>query len=602
MKEFWKRKRWLILAGSGLLSLIPPLRILVLLIHQGAYNPSNDDLFLVHFMRSLLEQGPSWRTLFQETFTTGHSHLLPMLFHFLWMKLTGWNLEWLLYVGIVLAYAKVWLLYDLVADKLQSPWKALLLPLISGLVFSYTQLSAFDFEYVTISRGLSHLGFLVGLWGLLRRPGTWTGSAWMLAGGLVASLSSGNGLCAWPVYFCALFLQPRKKWVFLAAWTLGLLLVAPLYAYNLFWVPKSYTRPESLFSLRGSYLLEGIGLSMAAGNFPREALLRGAFGLGSLLLLLGVGLRRQGRAWWPIAAAPAWIALFSLLNVLQIGLVRTHLAPWYASSFVLFWVGLAGLTFAFCEISPSIPWKIPAWACLALILFFLFTGNTTWADKVFYLNSRTPFAETCLRHRRSDLAECRRSLFQWGDEGPSQLESLSDALRRYGWSIAAPRQRWSLQGDFAIRQATASASPGIPKPSWWEGLAGPEGDPRGYRRLNLFLHAPNSVFWDLELPNHLQGAVFRTALAISPAAPQEAVSDGVDVAIRIRREDGAEQELLRETLSPSQREWRPLALNLAAYAGERVTLILATEPRGNPIHDWAMLRYPTLEIEGRDHK
>src|SRR5262249_34301920 len=99
--------------------------------------------------------------------------------------------------------------------------KWLLLPTLSLLVFSASQISVYAFGDAALTIGLSLLGFALGGWGLVCCRRTVTALLTMLAGGLIASFSWGNGLVSWMILLMALPLFGyRKPWHY-AVWLFG---------------------------------------------------------------------------------------------------------------------------------------------------------------------------------------------------------------------------------------------------------------------------------------------------------------------------------------------------------------------------------------------
>jgi arylsulfatase A-like enzyme len=93
-------------------------------------------------------------------------------------------------------------------------------------------------------------------------------------------------------------------------------------------------------------------------------------------------------------------------------------------------------------------------------------------------------------------------------------------------------------------------------------------------RSGLLLPAPTTATWDVTLP---KGARFEGFLTLAPT-PLERHSDGADVVLAFRGEDGAEVELGRTTVAGDAAAFTPWKVDLAAAAGKKGALLLRTLP------------------------
>ncbi|MFN8441711.1 MAG: hypothetical protein U0175_13110 [Caldilineaceae bacterium] len=102
----------------------------------------------------------------------------------------------------------------------------------------------------------------------------------------------------------------------------------------------------------------------------------------------------------------------------------------------------------------------------------------------------------------------------------------------------------------------------------------------GDRRTVLFAHAPSEISFPIDLPADA------TFLWFSPALDPQSWGwggDGVRFQVKIRR-GGTEQILWQRLVTPeimSQQGWLDAFVPLALYAGERVELVLSTDPGPN---------------------
>ncbi|HEX2033725.1 MAG TPA: hypothetical protein VHS99_06050 [Chloroflexota bacterium] len=120
----------------------------------------------------------------------------------------------------------------------------------------------------------------------------------------------------------------------------------------------------------------------------------------------------------------------------------------------------------------------------------------------------------------------------------------------------------------------------------------------GHRRRWLYMHPPSEVHVQLDLPPR---AVFQTGLGVDPHGWVEPDADGVRFLLEITDAAGARATLLDQVVQPQvhphDRGWRFAAVDLEAYAGQRVTLTLRTEGRDTPLFDWAGWATPAVYVD-----
>lgn len=112
----------------------------------------------------------------------------------------------------------------------------------------------------------------------------------------------------------------------------------------------------------------------------------------------------------------------------------------------------------------------------------------------------------------------------------------------------------------------------------------------------LTMQPPAAITYTLQLPQH---AVLKTALALNPQVWQPDKGDGVIFVVDACVEDGC-RELLRQEIDPKQRvadrRWHDVALDLRAWGGQTVQLVLRTlpGPAGDGNYDWAGWGAPVI--------
>lgn len=609
------------IAGLGLiafLTLLPVLNILWIVASTGVNTVSNDYLFYVRIIDPILSGTYNWRHFFYDTFIAGaHCMALPMLVRLGVVKFASWNIYFELYISFALAALKLILLHQTFTHltprasrgqaRRLSWW--MLWPVLAALVFSTSQINVFTFGDAGLQIMLVQFGCALGIWGLVRFRGRWRGIGIMAAGGAIATLSGGGGLLAWPICLMGLVLLGFRKVSHYAVW-LGAAAVAslPYVCYIVLW-PTQPRKTPILFNYE--FILNAIGWPFANGigstyNSIHEAVLAGY--LGVALAMTGLALLWIKRR-TPVLtqATPGLMYLvLGLLGIWQTSLFRTTIAPWYTSAFLLFWIGLVGLAYAFWVNWQSTPiegrpfqrsatFLTPLWSiALAGILVYLYaTSNIAYADKAFYLRSRGPAAASCLRNYRVAPTYCEQYVFQWGVGNFGLLAGLAKPLERHHLSIFAPQQQWTLQGDYVLDNVRIQETPNIPDVFWSADLSSRPVHYADYRHLNLFLHSPNALSWQISLPANITQAEFHSAVAISRWMTSV---DGVTFEVYLQAEGESEKKVFQRKLAANEQSWQPFSVPLSAYAGRTIVLRLTSSGGGNVDGDWAMYRYPYIDV------
>ncbi len=111
----------------------------------------------------------------------------------------------------------------------------------------------------------------------------------------------------------------------------------------------------------------------------------------------------------------------------------------------------------------------------------------------------------------------------------------------------------------------------------------------------LFMHPPAAASFNLQLPP--EAVSLHTRLALAPES-WEWGGDGATFVVRLQPEGGEEQEIFRRHIdnSTAEQNWHPVDISLAEFAGQTVTITLATEngPAGDGTGDWAGWERPLL--------
>lgn len=571
-------------------------------------HPSNDEIFFLFLIDHALQGIRDGGQFFLDLFYTynGHSMPAPISLQIALAKVAKVDFYALsARVGFLFFLLKTALLFDLLTFRSKSPWKWLWLPLISALCFSVTQLSIFEFPFGCLGEGLYHLGLVLGIWGLARFPDRWPGLLWMALGGILASWSFAGGMLAWPVLLLGMVLLDYSKHRHYLFWFLSALIASWPYLYFLFAEGDFSSHMQGGESSPHRLWIQALGWPMAGAFSPSAAVLRGWTGL--VLLLTGIGLLsfRKNRGLLQRSAPALMLLAFALLNAFQISLLRPRLAPWYTATFMFFWLGLVALAQEYLawrrleREKPGFKTLASLWAALALglVLYFYQGSQRDVETYSFFLRNRIPAAASCYRLYETAPTYCEDQILSWNTGHYYLLSETARFLEKNRLATFGNRQRWSLQGDFISEQVRLQENPNIPDIAWSRDLRAQFVPFTAPHRLNLFLHAPNTVEWTVRLPAKLKRAELHSAVAISASAPEDPVADGVFFEVQAVSEGREGQRLFAQYLGPEQREWVPFRVSLKPYAGRTVTLRFGSSPGGNLGQDWTMLRFPYIDLE-----
>lgn len=619
----WRIARLVAICAVVALTLLPLANIVTIISTTGANNPSNDEVaFITQFLDQVLDGTYNWQNFARDTFVGTHSMLIPGLIYIGVARFANFDMYVMLFIGIAAATLKLLLFHDTLTYASKGRTSRLLLwPMLAALVFSVSQMSVFEYGNTAMPIGFSQLGLALGIWGLVRFPKRWRGAAIMAGGGIIGSLSWGSGPIMWPVFLLGMLILRFRKLAHYAIW-----LVAAGVAALPYLGPLLLQRSQggmAIYSLLNYQFILGVlgwPLSQKVSLIPNTETIATA-GIGLALCVAGLsGLWIERRSGALRQSAPALMLMaFSILTTWQASLFRQYTAPWYASNAMLFWIGLLGLAYVVwdnrhvaLQLQPFpsdavhrivLPKHIrlmpPAWslaAVTALALLYL-RSNLTYEDKTFYLPFRAPVSASCLRNYRIAPTYCEGSVAGWGMGNQEFLARLARPLEAHNLSVFAPRQEWTLQGDFGLDNVRIKQTPGVPEISWSADLTNKPMPWSSYKHLNLFLHTPNAIEWTIYLPANLVRADFHSAAAISQSAQPAPGTDGVTFQMYLDVEGKGNTLAFSEHLGPNEQQWHPFTVPLTEYAGKTITIRLTSSPGQNVSWDWAMYRYPHIDVE-----
>jgi hypothetical protein len=620
----------------ALLTLAPLARLVYILAMTGANTPSSDDeQFIPFFLDQIMSGHYNWLHFARDTFQNTHVTMAPALAYVGLAYLDHLNIYHALYFGLFLAAVKLVLVHNafsLPLGKTQRTIRLLLWPLLAWLIFSVSQLSAFEHAFQSLKTGFNEAGLAIGIWAMVRFKQRWTAILLMALGGMAASFSFACGLILWPLFAAGMIATGfRNKGQYGALIAAAALAFAPyadlLYLHR---VPGRQTTIASLFN--PGLLINYLGRPFANGsgvNYDRMAVSEAAGLIGVVLLAAGIWIvwRKRREAVIETAIPALIMATFSILAGLQIMLYRVQLAPWYIPFAMDFWIGLVGVaTVVWVSTEHNRSRNDPAgfavdggphsgstgarrgwgemtarcWsiAVVATIIGFYIPSNQTRSDKSFFLRTRAPVSAECLRNYRSAPTYCEQTLVPWEVGFSGYLTHLASPLDKHDLSVFAPRQQWTLQGSFildSVRLHEAAASPEI---YWTPDRSGSKAEFTDYNHLNLVLAPPNWLSWSISLPGGLESAVFHSAVSLTRAATPGPSDSSVTLSVDIEESGAPPRQVFSWSLERGDSSWHPFSVALTEYAGKSITLKLSAAGESSGAR--GLFKYPYVEVEARD--
>jgi hypothetical protein len=594
---------WLVLAG--LLALIPLVILVSILATTGTDTISNDYLRFARLADRVLSPGYDWRGYFKDSFDNNvHSYAFLFLFRLVLNELTHLSVMVEIYIGLALSAVKVLILYQLFTRfvPIHSRLRFILLPVISFLIYSLSQFSTYSFGETALQMGWTQVGILIGLWMLLLHPRHRLASWVMAGGGILASYSGGSGVLAWPVFFLAILFTDLKNARKYMAWFIGLGIgLWPYLAYSSYASTGDLQNLLTLLTPRR--FLTGLGLPMAnninyAVALHSEAIRSGFFGLLFLLIAGIIFIPFHSRDRIKRAIPGLLLVFWGIMSSLQITASRTYFAPWYTSSLVLFWIGLLGMSTSLLSVENSLPagkfllryrnwiWRAAGLSGLLLVAVLFVKSNHSFEDKSFILPSRSPSAAACLRAYKTAPTFCEGLVFQWGVGNPSYLPEMGAIVDKYHWSVQAPHQEWTLQGDYALGKVSLPfnsfkwVQEDSDQPAVWS----------DYHYLDLFLNPGFSAEWKVDLPINLNSAVY--VMEVSPIEP--ALCAGASLSVAFSEAGSSNPQIIHTTDLCNGRQ--TLTQDLRSYAGKSISISIQNESH-QAANAVLRLHTPRLELD-----
>ena len=609
--DFTKLKRLVLIGLICLIALIPLFLLVKILVTAGTDSISNDYIRFTKLADRVLSEGYDWRWYFKDTLDNNvHSYAFLFPVRLVLAELTHLSVMAEIYVGLAITFVNLLLLFSILTRFIgsTSPLRFLLLPVLSAFIFSYSQISTYSFGETALQMGFTHLGILVGLWMLLLRSQSFFTPWVMLICGILSSFSGGSGLLGWPVFLLAILITNTGSLNKYIIWLVGLGIGAsPYLAFSNY---STFNGAFNLFNiLTINKIVTGLGLPLANNiNYGIQehykAFLAGLIGVGILLFAgLLLFLCRSKRR-FQIAIPPLLLIFWGILGSLQIAASRDLLAPWYTSTYILFWIGLLGLCFAMIQPDVSSPkrkfyffhWdkiiQIAGFAGLfGMTLLYLIT-NHTYEDKSFYLASRSPTSAACLRNYQIAPTYCEGFIFQWGVGNPSFLPQMASILDKYHWSVLGPHQEWTLQGDYILGNVSLISSTGLDEIRWVVGSLDEPSFWTDFHHLNLLLSPGQSIYWLIDLPQNLNNAQFQMGLSLT----EKATCNEQNLSISFESPSDSKKSIFQQKALCNFVNESSISENLLAYAGKSMVIRITND--NNPIDGKAVrLHYPRVLLD-----
>jgi len=588
----------------------------------------------------------NWLHFARDTFQNTHVTMVPALVYVAMAYVDHLNIYHMLYLGVFLAAVKLVLLHNtftITAVRTDRTLRLVMLPVLSWLIFSVSQMSVFEHGFQSIKTGINELGLALGIWALVRFRGRWTAVAVMAVGGILASFSFACGLILWLLFPAGMAATGfRKKRHYFAMIGAAAVAAAPyidlLYGHP---VQARQTAVASLFN--PVFLINYLGRPFTNGSglhYERMPVSEVAGIVGLLLLAAGIWIIWRDRRVAALEQATPGLILvsFSVLAGWLIALYRTQIAPWYISFAMDFWIGLVGIAYVvwvrhsrpvcavagqrggdegmggvsdhspprrgehraraektdFLHSHQGVAAKSWSLGVVGIIVALYIPANRTRSDKSFFLRTRAPVSASCLRQYPTAPTYCEQTLVPWEVGFSGYLAHLGRPLAEHSLSVFAPHQQWTLQGDYILDSVRLHEAAGSPEVYWSPDLSGSKSDFTDYNHLNLVLGPPNYISWSVSLPKDLENAVFHSAVGALKARAGSPADATVSLSLHIEEAGAQTREAFSWPLSGGERSWHSFSFPLTEYAGKSITLKLMAA--GESSGALGVFKYPYIDV------
>lgn len=582
-----------------LCSLIPIVIIFLLIMQNGVNIPVWDEWDTALEIAARTREGTlRWEDIFAQR--NEHRAPLQLSLHVLTTLLGNWNLQGQLVLSWIATLVSFAVLTGLSRQDTTRRWGWAALA-FAVLLFAPRQ----RINWQMASQLSWHLGLmfsLLALW-IIQRWRGWRGVILAVFCAALATLSTTQGMAIWGALPVALWLRGERKWSLYAFWLIAAAVAFVLYfsgystadvgvdvdAYSVGLTLDPFLLLQYILTYLGGPFIPYIGETI----YAVLAFLLGIVGV--VFAVLNIVYFRHAPARLAI-----WLALmlFAVAIGLMTGLGRAQTldnAAWqpmidrYGLYSTVFWIGLLGL--ALQRIKRPL-WLAYANVVLAALLAFGYiVANYDAAVKPPYV---TRAMQDCVvRYPQARDINCLRIVFV----SDIPLEQVLRGIER-----------------LAVLRLSAFADPQVPEYAFILPLSTQPmrmiGEqlrteyvgymlPNDQAGMVLFQHPDSRVEIPVTIPQGAARVEFRSAIWVDTAnlgatdipTPQ----DGATFNLLVQDASGNEQALFETTMDPHvQPVMRSVVVDLSAYSGQSVTLVLVTQARANRYYDWAMWLDPVV--------
>jgi hypothetical protein len=583
----WPRR--LSVSAFLLASATPVLLMIWYVSTSGGAQFHDDYAFYIPALVRMWNEGVTVRALLDASPHGPHFTALPLLFRVVAMKIGHWDAFIEVYASLVIGLGRVLLLYMIAGTVLVLWWQRLaVLVVASWLLFGPAQVGIYAYGDTGLTMGLDSLGFLLGLWGVLRFRARWWGVALAVAGGFISSWSWGV-LATWLVLVPALVFS---RFTFAQTCTAVLAALVVHVPIVTFAGAMASGAPYDFFNLQLVFGALGRPFVPDVMDIGYQPLANAAGGAGALLAIAFTMMLGHLRKWnysavrdlLPFVAIMAHAGLY----IYQASLIRTTIGAWYISIASMFWVALFAMAVLLSQELRGqrkgvvLRWSALSFLCVCLVFFV--RANASFEEKSPFLLSRSLSGESCQRNYLTAPTYCEMLTFFW----PPTYEAtrFSHFFKATGLAAFGTRQTWALQGDFVLDAVRPSVSQGPVKLSWIDSL-----DPRAaavswrsHKRLNLRLPARQGVQWRVSMPPNTENAVLAAKVHNRATAPAELV-------VTVASDLGTTRKSFPLKAGRAER----LAIDVAQHAGRE--LVIGLESFSESTGDGVILEYPRIELQ-----
>ncbi len=637
---------------------IPALSAAALIAGSTANCPTNDYSYLMPRIGKMLEPGYDWLGLARDSSMSSHCLLVPMFFHLLNMWLLKWNITFELYLGLLLAFARVVLIDKMISPSVspssangarpgqRSILSALVLVAISALSFGAANVSVMLYNLTAVAYGITFLFFILGLWALYRFENSTKGLLLMVLFGFLSSFSNGgSAMFSWICYGFYVLLQPAKNRLWGLA-TCAVSFIACMGAISYLVHSggiESYTIKPHIPDVKmflQCFALPFLTQTTAAITYSNPGLVIGAAAwlIAAFLLFILIKKRFCSKS----VAFCLILALFAALNTIAVSAFRFMVAPWYDAFAALFWIAIIGVAVNLAtRFQPGAEAQSPgeaaspiqgeaaspiqdqaspgegqatiapgkgnfsagrslALACLPLCLVYIlfFCSNLSYRDKDSFRDSHCPATETAMRHFTTAPTYAEANLFSFSIGEYRRVKALCEPLARHGLAAFGTGKHVLLQGDFLLPDVTVHVSDPQSDVYWIDGQSTRKhhqwSEPQ---HLNLALAGKSSLSWPVEISPRARESFLLTKYALASSKKNHAgVEQTMTGTLQIIDKKTHLPVYAKPLRAKANQEWQPVRVDLLPYKGSAIEVRLTGDNKTSQANEALVFESPQIAL------